>query len=302
MQPAAETSSGSDKKDETKDTAADWSLARFDIGRPLGKGKFGSVYLAREKKHKYIVALKILFKSQLYSNQVEKQLQREIEIQSHMRHPHVLRLYGWFHDPKKMYLILEYAGKGELYKELTREGKLSEFRSATIVYEVADALKYCHVNDIIHRDIKPENILVGLQGEIKLADFGWSVRTPSNRRRTMCGTLDYLPPEMVEQKTYNTKVDHWTVGVLCYELLVGSPPFETNDQNTTYHRIVNTEYAFPKHVTERARDLIKRLLQYHANKRLDLEKVQRHDWVREHSIPHRFDKEGFPVMGYPYND
>jgi serine/threonine protein kinase len=158
------------------------------------------------------------------------------------------------------------------------------------------------VNDIIHRDIKPENILVGLQGEIKLADFGWSVRTPSNRRRTMCGTLDYLPPEMVEQKTYNTKVDNWTVGVLCYELLVGNPPFETENQNMTYQRIVNTEYAFPPHVKPRAQDLIKRLLQYKANARLELEKVQRHDWVREHSIPHRFDNEGFPVMGYPYTD
>ena len=80
-------------------------------------------------------------------------------------------------------------------------------------------MKYCHANKIIHRDIKPENILLGLQGEVKLADFGWSVRTPSKRRETMCGTLDYLPPEMIEQKEYTFKVDNWTVGVLCYELL-----------------------------------------------------------------------------------
>ena len=73
----------------------------------------------------------------------------------------------------------------------------------------------------------------------------------------MCGTLDYLPPEMIEQKDYNTKVDNWTVGVLCYELLVGNPPFETNEQNETYQRIVNTEYKFPAHVTPRAQDLIK---------------------------------------------
>jgi len=277
----------------------EWSLKKFDIGKPLGKGKFGSVYLAREKKHKFIVALKLLFKSQLVNNQVENQLRREIEIQSHMRHPHILRLFGWFDDEKKIYLILEFAAKGELYKELTSQGRLSEMRTATIVYEVSDALNYCHTNNIIHRDIKPENILVGLQGEIKLADFGWSVRTPSKRRQTMCGTLDYLPPEMVRQVEYNSKVDNWTVGVLCYELLVGKPPFEAESQNETYRKIVNTEYDFPDHVTERARDLIKRLLQYQPNRRLELPQVQRHAWIREKAVPHKFDDEMHPIMGYP---
>jgi len=118
----------------------------------------------------------------------------------------------------------------------------------------------------------------------------------------MCGTLDYLPPEMIEQKDYNYKVDNWTVGVLCYELLVGNPPFETNEQNETYQRIVNTEYKFPSHVTPRAQDLIKRILQYQASRRLELEQVQRHDWIREHAIPHRFDEDHFPILGYPYKD
>jgi len=302
-----------DKENETPNATFDvvkpstkpsdeWSLKKFDIGRPLGKGKFGNVYLARTKKEKYIIALKLLFKSQLVSGQVEKQLQREIEIQSHLRHPHILRLFGWWHDEKKIYLVLEFAGKGELYKELCAHKRLTEFRTATIVYEVADALKYCHANNIIHRDIKPENILLGLQGEVKLADFGWSVRTPSKRRETMCGTLDYLPPEMVEQKEYNHKVDNWTVGVLCYELLCGSPPFETEQQNETYRRIVNTQYTFPSCIQERARDLIKRLLQYDAGRRLELDQVQRHDWIREHAIPHKFDENHHPVLGYPYKN
>jgi len=277
-------------------------LKKFDIGRPLGKGKFGNVYLARTCKEHYIVALKLLFKSQLVNNQVEKQLQREIEIQSHLRHPNILRLFGWWHDEKKIYLVLEFAGKGELYKELCAKKRLSEFRCATIVYEVSDALKYCHANKIIHRDIKPENILLGLQGEVKLADFGWSVRTPSKRRETMCGTLDYLPPEMIEQKEYTFKVDNWTVGVLCYELLFGSPPFECNEQRETYRRIVNTTYTFGDVIKERARDLIKRLLQYEAHKRLELDQVQRHDWIREHAVPHKFDEEGHPILGYPYKD
>lgn len=98
-----------------------WSLDNFEIGRPLGKGKFGNVYLAREKKSKFIVALKVLFKSQLQKCHMEHQLRREIEIQSHLRHPNVLRMYGYFFDETRVYLILEFAANGEMYKFLKRQ-------------------------------------------------------------------------------------------------------------------------------------------------------------------------------------
>jgi len=95
-----------------------WVLADFDIGRPLGKGKFGNVYLAREKKSKFIVALKVLFKKEMQRAKVEHQLRREIEIQTHLRHPNILRMFGFFHDETRVYLILEYAPGGEVYKSL----------------------------------------------------------------------------------------------------------------------------------------------------------------------------------------
>ena len=182
-----------------------WSLEDFDIGRPLGRGKFGNVYLAREKRSRYIVALKVLFKAQLAASSVEHQLRREVEIQSHLRHPNILRLYGYFYDAEKVYLILEYAPKGELYKELQRLGHFDERRTATYVASLARALHYCHTKHVIHRDIKPENLLVGLRGELKIADFGWSVHAPNSRRRTLCGTLDYLPPEMVEGREHDAR-------------------------------------------------------------------------------------------------
>ncbi|XP_072014211.1 aurora kinase-like [Amphiura filiformis] len=257
-----------------------WTLADFDIGRPLGKGKFGNVYLAREKSTKFIVALKVLFKSQLQKAQVEHQLRREIEIQSHLRHPNVLRLYGYFYDDTRVYLILEYAPRGELYKELQKPpGRFDDQRTAMYIGQLADALHYCHSKKVIHRDIKPENLLLGIKGDLKIADFGWSVHAPSSRRTTMCGTLDYLPPEMVEGKTHNDKVDLWSLGVLCYEFLVGKPPFESEGHSETYKRIMKVNYTFPSYVSAGARDLISKLLRYNPDSRLTLEGVLAHPWI-----------------------
>lgn len=109
-----------------------WSLEDFDIGKRLGRGKFGHVYLAREKNSKFIVALKVLFKVQLIKAQVEHQLRREIEIQSHLRHPNILRLFGYFYDSQRVFLILEYAAKGELYAELQAQKRFDEPRSARV--------------------------------------------------------------------------------------------------------------------------------------------------------------------------
>lgn len=110
-------------------------------------------------------------------------------------------------------------------------------RVANYLAQLADALMYCHARKVIHRDIKPENLLLGKDGDIKIADFGWSVHAPSSRRTTMCGTLDYLAPEMVESRPHDERVDLWTLGILCYEFLVGKPPFEEDKTELTYKRI-----------------------------------------------------------------
>ena len=270
-----------ERPDGEKKERKKWSLDNFDIGRPLGKGKFGNVYLAREKKSQFIVALKVLFKSQLQKNGVEHQLRREIEIQSHLRHPHILRLYGYFYDDTRVYLILEFAPRGELYKELQKCGRFDDARAATFMFQMADALMYCHMKKVIHRDIKPENLLMGLRGELKIADFGWSVHAPSSRRATLCGTLDYLPPEMIEGKLHDSKVDLWSLGVLCYEFLVGKPPFETESNNETYRRICKVDLKFPHEMSSGAKDLIARLLRHDPNRRLSLIEVINHSWVKE---------------------
>ena len=237
-------------------------LGMFEIGKPLGKGKFGRVYLAKERSSGFVCALKVLHKSELQQGKVEKQTRREIEIQKNLRHPNILRLYGHFHDSKRVFLILEFAGKGELYKHLRRENKFPEWKAAQYIAQMAAALKYLHKKHVMHRDIKPENILVGIHGEIKISDFGWSVHAPNNRRNTMCGTLDYLPPEMIkpgsQENYYSQQVDLWSLGVLTYEFLVGEAPFEDTPV-MTQRRIARGEMTVPPFVSAEAKDLIKRV-------------------------------------------
>ena len=268
-----------ENNETTKKGSCLMKLDDFEVGRPLGNGKFGRVYLARTRKHKYVVALKVLRKSQLEKNGVEHQLRREIEIQTHLIHKNILRMYGYFWDEKRIYLILEFAPGGELYKKLTIQLRFTEPETARYILDMARALDYCHQKHVIHRDIKPENLLLGLHGELKIADFGWSVHAPSLRRETFCGTLDYLPPEMVEVKGYDEKVDLWSLGVLCYEFLVGEPPFDAPGKKATFKRISRVDINFPNFVSAGARDLINKLLVKDPRLRISLKDVVKHPWV-----------------------
>nr|XP_018267192.1 AUR protein kinase [Kwoniella dejecticola CBS 10117]OBR89350.1 AUR protein kinase [Kwoniella dejecticola CBS 10117] len=145
---------------------------------------FGKVYLARVRSRTdpFILVLKCLTKDEIITKQVQTQVRREIEVMQTLRHPNIIRLYGWFHDSERIFLMLELAGKGELFKQLAKKGKFSEKRSSQYIRQVASGLAYLHSNDIIHRDIKPENLLLGMNGEIKIGDFGWSVYSPAENR------------------------------------------------------------------------------------------------------------------------
>ncbi|KAK4871941.1 hypothetical protein RN001_016065 [Aquatica leii] len=258
-----------------------WSLSDFELGTRLGRGKFGRVFIARERKTGYVVALKTLLKKEIVDNHMERQVLREIEIQSHLKHTNILELLTWFHDDFRIYLVLEYAGKGELYRHLRKspKGRFNEHRSSKYVYQVASALDYCHRKKVIHRDLKPENLLLSITDDIKLGDFGWSVHTPSSSRKTMCGTVDYLPPEMVQGKIYGTHVDNWCLGILCYEFLVGKPPFESRSNEETYARIENVDINYPCHVPAGAIDLISKLLRKTSEERITLSDVMEHPWI-----------------------
>lgn len=188
-------------------------------------------------------------------------------------------------------------------RSLQREGRFPEKRAAKYAAQVAAALRYMHRKNVMHRDIKPENVLIGLYGELKLADFGYSVHSPSNRRKTRCGTLDYLPPEMLASDAeYSRAVDQWSLGVLTYEFLTGRPPFEEDSLLMTKSRIVTGEMKrpLPESVTAEAKDFVHsvrtlaelcriwcadklwQLLVLDPSKRLSLDDALKHPWIVKH--------------------
>ncbi|CAJ0749491.1 9452_t:CDS:2 [Entrophospora sp. SA101] len=252
-----------------------WTLENFDIGCGLGKGQYGRVYLAREKTSGYIVALKVVSIPEIIKAKTENLLRREIEIQSNLRHPNILRLYGHFYDETHVFLILEYAAEGELYKHLEKCTKFTEKRASRYIAQVASALVYLHQKHIIHHDIKPENLLLDFNDELKIANFGLSVHTP------ICGTLYYHSPKMIEC----SKIDLWSLGILCYELLSGTAPFAEKDCSATYERIRRVDFKMPQHFSENAKHLIRSLLQKDPDKRLPLEEVLKHPWILKHKNP-----------------
>ena len=147
----------------------------------------------------------------------------EFKIQLYCKHPNILPAYGFFFGKTEIYLIME-AGSHNLYSEIKKAGYFSEKKAANYIKQVMKGMSYLHLNGVIHRDIKPENIII-CGGVLKISDFGWSAITFSERK-TLCGTLDYLSPEVAEGNQYDIKIDSWSIGVLLYEMLTGFPPYE----------------------------------------------------------------------------
>ncbi|ELP91435.1 hypothetical protein EIN_155420 [Entamoeba invadens IP1] len=254
-----------------------YNLKMFSIGQPLGEGRFGTVYLAKYKLNNYVCAIKVLHKRKIERYNMTIQLKREVELMSHFNHHNVVKLFAFFDDETRYFLVMEFCKGGELYKLLQKQIRFSEPEAAKYVKQTTDALIHIHQRKCIHRDLKPENILLDMNGDVKLSDFGWSVRSDC-KRKTCCGTPDYLSPELIENKTYDKAVDLWSLGVLTFELLTGYTPFGSIDF-VNKQQVNPMLISFPVYVSYIAKDFIRKLIVKEPSMRMSLENCLKHAFL-----------------------
>jgi len=254
----------------------------FEFERRLGDGAFGQVWRVKHKKTNQKFALKQVPKEKVMK--MIDQFKREVYIMYELNHPHIVKLYNHFEDARYCYLIMELIEGGNLFHKLYREKNFLERTAAQYFREVLLAVEYLHshIPAIIHRDIKPENILVDSKGRLKLTDFGWSNYYSVDNalpRFTTCGTLEYLPPEMVEERGHDTAADIWCLGILLFEMLTGSTPFKANIRDKMLANISACKPKFPLSFPTVAKDLISKMLIKDPSRRPSASEIKEHRWL-----------------------
>ncbi|CAG9326130.1 unnamed protein product [Blepharisma stoltei] len=248
----------------------------------LGKGSYGEVRLYKQKSTSHLFAIKEIRKKLVKKHSSVISLLREINIHKILHHHNIIQLPRHFENEKSVFLLLEYAPNGNLYKLIRQKQGLSEEKAWKFFSQTCIGLKYLHDNGIIHRDLKPENLLLDKENNIKICDFGWCVQT-KEIRKTFCGTLDYMAPEMLENKGHFFEVDLWAMGVLLYELIHGYPPFRATKDSEKCQQILSREIIFGSFVSAAAKDLILKLVRVDPSKRLKLNKILVHPWIMKYA-------------------
>lgn len=261
---------------------SNWKLEDFEKLTTLGTGTFGRVRLVRLRTTGRFFAMKILKKSEIIRLKQVEHIRSEKAVLTEVRHPFIVCLYRTFQDPISLYMVMDYAAGGEVFSHLRKAGRFTNDVAKIYAAEIVLALEALHSRDIVYRDLKPENLLLDERGHIKITDFGFAKKVV-DRTWTLCGTPEYLAPEIIQSKGHGKAVDWWAVGILIYEMLVGYPPFFDESPFRIYEKILEGRVDFPRFVDPDAKDLIKKLLTADRTKRLGAMRdgpaeVKRHPW------------------------
>lgn len=316
-------------------------ISNYEIGKEIGSGAFGTVNIAEDRKTGEKVAVKCISKSRIQRSNMGPQVKKEITTMKKLNHPNIVRIKEVLMSNSHLYLVLEYAGGGELFTKIAQQGKLSEKVAKRYFRQIMDAVKFCHNLYVCHRDIKPENILLDYEDNVKIADFGFaSVMEPeigtdfgkdsneSERRlksidenadmnpvveplsdfvpdaqnrpsprnqkfrnlpskrmqrlSTMCGTTQYMAPEIVNRDSYRgDKADIWSCGVVLFVLIAGYLPFDSNNSEIVIQKIKTGKFDTPAFVSDLARDVITKLLTPNPLFRPGAKTILDHEWLRD---------------------
>ena len=268
-----------------KKTSGKYSLADFEVLRTIGTGSFGRVHLVRSNHNGRYYALKVLRKQLIVRLKQVEHANDERRMLSIISHPFIARMWGTFQDSQYVFMVMDFIEGGELFTLLRRSKRFPNPVAKFYAAEICLALEYLHKLNIIYRDLKPENILLDRAGHVKLTDFGFAKFVP-DVTYTLCGTPDYIAPEVINTKPYNKSVDWWSFGILIFEMLSGHTPFYSSNTVQTYENILNAPLRFPPYFSEDARDILSRLINRDLTKRLGnlkngTEDVKSHPWFRE---------------------
>ncbi|XP_055481876.1 serine/threonine-protein kinase PLK4 [Psammomys obesus] len=259
----------------------------FKVGNLLGKGSFAGVYRAESIHTGLEVAIKMIDKKAMYKAGMVQRVQNEVKIHCQLKHPSVLELYNYFEDSNYVYLVLEMCHNGEMNRYLKNRMKpFSENEARHFMNQIITGMLYLHSHGILHRDLTLSNILLTRNMNIKIADFGLAtqLKMPHEKHYTLCGTPNYISPEIATRSAHGLESDIWSLGCMFYTLLIGRPPFDTDTVKNTLNKVVLADYEMPAFLSPEAQDLIHQLLRRNPADRLSLSSVLDHPFMSQNPL------------------
>ena len=259
---------------------------KYKIGRKLGEGSFGEVYLSTDKKTKKKVAVKVLPKTKSHNENRNSEILNEIEILKTLEHQNIVKIYEFYEGKSNFYIITEFCNEGNLKRKILQNTFLSEIELASIMFQLFSAISYCNTKNIMHRDLKLENIMLNDKTLynlpfIKIIDFGTAKIYENEYENLIIGTLFYMAPEVLN-KQYNEKCDMWSLGVVMYYLFTKKFPFQGQTKPKLINAIENCNYNLNlgplKNASNELKDLIQQLFKKNVNERISVNEALNHPW------------------------